>query len=152
MLDTYTFDTHSHPHSHIHTHNTINTYVSFEKKNLYFSIFMPLLSFFNRRKCSEKLEPFRLLPATYRTTNKPTPTKASFFIAQCVAPLRAFVSEESARQLVAAATRTAWVHEVLGRLTDRYVFERGCVILYSCVFVCACVCVRECVRVCVCDV
>eukprot|EP01114_Cavostelium_apophysatum_P023937 TRINITY_DN9192_c0_g1_i1.p1 TRINITY_DN9192_c0_g1~~TRINITY_DN9192_c0_g1_i1.p1 ORF type:complete len:750 (+),score=180.22 TRINITY_DN9192_c0_g1_i1:104-2353(+) len=70
------------------------------------------------KRCVESLQPLRGIPATYRMTNKPVPTKPSYFVNNIVEPI-----EELERQLdhlVRTNVKKAWLLKIATSVTERY--------------------------------
>lgn len=70
------------------------------------------------KKCTESLQPVHGIPATYRMTNKPIPTKSSYFITNISSPVLDLVKH--ARPFLPPEELTLWTTEILASVTERF--------------------------------
>lgn len=69
-------------------------------------------------RCATSLLPLRGISRTYRLTNKPVPTRHSYYVPNVLKPLQTFLDEKRAH--ISPAARRLWAETVLTAISQKY--------------------------------
>jgi hypothetical protein len=68
-------------------------------------------------KCFENAQPAQGIPATYRLTNKPVPTKASFFVSNISVPIDDLLKHSD--KLIHDDVKQSWAVKIVTEFTNK---------------------------------
>jgi len=84
--------------------------------------FVPILSDFIlgsvTKKCSDALQPVRLISSHYRMTNKEPPNRYSFYVTEIFQSLKEFLAEKDIK--LPQSLITTWTTEIITKVTESY--------------------------------